>query len=81
MSHPLIAEFCRASNLHPDFLRRCQRVFRMEVQPMLDERETLLAHNAELQTQLTLANEIIHDLKGEKRGPGRPRKTADVVPA
>lgn len=53
MGHPLIDEFCRISGaFSPDFLRRCQRVFRGEVQPQLDEREVLLAENADLKAQI-----------------------------
>jgi len=52
MGHELIAEFCRAHTFQDNFLRRCQRVFRDEVQPQLDERETLLAENATLKAQL-----------------------------
>jgi len=52
MGHPLIDEFCRAQQLHPEFFRRCQRVFRDEVQAQLDERERLLVENAALRAQL-----------------------------
>lgn len=52
MGHPLIDEFCRANAFQPQFLRRCQRVFREEVQPQLDERDRLLAENAELKAKL-----------------------------
>ena len=36
MGHPLIDEFCRAYSLDQSFLRRCQREFREQVQPLLD---------------------------------------------
>lgn len=55
MGHPLIDEFCRIhtqESLRPDFFRRCQRVFRDEVQPQLDERDRLLDENATLKAQL-----------------------------
>jgi regulator of replication initiation timing len=52
MGHPLIDEFCRAHDFRPDFLRRCQRVFRDEINPLLEEREQLLVENAHLKAQL-----------------------------
>lgn len=52
MGHPLVDEFCRAADLKPTFIRRCQRVFREEVQTQLDERERLLEDNAHLKAQL-----------------------------
>jgi len=51
MGHPLIDEFCRAHVLNPEFLRRCQRVFREDVQPQLDERDRLLARVSELEAE------------------------------
>jgi len=69
MGHPLIEEFCRAHTLRPDFFRRCQRVFRDEVQAQLDERERLLIENADLKQQL-----IDLQAKAEKR-------RAEKVPA
>lgn len=54
MGHALIDEFCRARELRPEFFRRCQRVFREEVQTQLDEREVLLAENADLKARLEL---------------------------
>lgn len=51
MGHHLIEEFCRANQLHPDFIHRCQRVFREEVQAQLDEREKLLEENAALKAE------------------------------
>ena len=56
MGHPLIDEFCRAQQLHPEFFRRCQRVFREEVQSQLDERERLLTENADLRAQLEVCH-------------------------
>ncbi len=53
MGHPLIDEFCRAKDsLRTEFFRRCQRVFRDEVQPQLDERDRLLEENAALKQQI-----------------------------
>lgn len=52
MGYPLIDEFCRAHELRPEFFRRCQREFRNEVQPMLDQREQLLVENAALKAQV-----------------------------
>jgi hypothetical protein len=60
MGHPLIEEFCRVSNpdsLRMEFFRRCQRVFREEVQPQLDERERLLEEVADLKAMLARASE------------------------
>ncbi len=60
MGHPLIEEFCRVGSpdsLRMEFFRRCQRVFREEVQPQLDERERLLVENADLKAQLVKATE------------------------
>lgn len=69
MGHPLIEEFCRAHELHPTFLRRCQRVFRDEIQPLIDEREALLVENAELKAKL------------EELQAKATRKRAEGVPA
>lgn len=57
MGHPLIEEFCRAHDFRPDFLRRCQRVFREEVQPQFDERDALLVENADLKAKLKTLSE------------------------
>jgi hypothetical protein len=38
------------------FFRRMQRVLRDEVQPMLDERDRLLAENAELRAEVEKAS-------------------------
>lgn len=51
MGHHLIEEFCRANQLHPEFIHRCQRVFREEVQAQLDERDALLVENAALKAE------------------------------
>ena len=51
MGHPVIDEFCRIYSLErmrTQSFRRYQRVFRDEVQPMLDERERLLVEVEEL---------------------------------
>lgn len=48
MGHPLIDEFCRVAgvgNCQSHFFNRCQREFRDQIQPMLDERERLLIEN------------------------------------
>lgn len=58
MGHPLIDEFCRIyqpDQMRTEFFRRCQRVFRDEVQPQLDERDHLLEENAALKQQLEKA--------------------------
>jgi hypothetical protein len=53
MGHPLVEAFCRqGGTLQPEFYRRCQRVFREEVQPMLDERDRLIEENAALKAQV-----------------------------
>lgn len=72
MGHPLIDEFCRAHTLHPDFIRRCQRVFRSDVQPLLDQLEPLRAENAALKAQLNALAVPV--------AVGRAKKT-DAVPA
>ena len=38
--------------MRTEFFRRCQRVFRDEVQPQLDERDRLLEENATLKADL-----------------------------
>ena len=48
----MIDEFCRAKTLQPHFLNRCQREFRDQIQPMLDERDRLLVEVADLKAQL-----------------------------
>lgn len=74
MGHPLIDEFCRSAELQPHFIRRCQRVFREEVQPMLDERERLLEQNEGLKHE----NER---LKKSLESATSRRKVSEVVPA
>jgi len=59
MGHPLIEEFCRANNFQPSFLRRCQRVFREEVQPLLDQRDVLAEENDALKA-------VVEKLKAAK---------------
>lgn len=56
MGHELVAEFCRAHTFDQGFLRRCQRVFREDVQAQLDERELLLEENARLTAELDALN-------------------------
>lgn len=76
MGHPLIDEFCRIGGaFHPEFLRRCQRVFREEVQPQLDERDRLLKENAALTAQMQAQATEIERLKA------KPSKRAEKVPA
>lgn len=51
MGHPLIDEFCRVrgvASCQPNFFNRCQMVFKNEVQPMLEERERLIAERDRL---------------------------------
>jgi hypothetical protein len=58
MPHPLLEQFCRIPGIdacRPDFFRRMQRELRDDIQPMLDQREALLAENAELKAQLEKA--------------------------
>ena len=63
MGHALVDEFCRCSGeFAPSFLRRCQRVFREEVQPRLDERDVLWAENQSLKAELEKLK-----VKAEKR--------------
>jgi hypothetical protein len=70
MAHPLLEEFCRArSELRADFFRRCQRVFRDEIIPQLNEIELLRAENVALKAQL------------EERPRGRKAKDAAEVVA
>lgn len=52
MGHALVEQFCQAHTFQDQFLRRCQRVFRDEVMPQLDERDALIAENADLKAQL-----------------------------
>lgn len=55
MGYPLIDEFSRINSLdscQPSFFRRCQREFRDNVQPMLDERERLLVEVETLREQV-----------------------------
>ncbi len=53
MGHPLLDEFCRSREpLRMEFYRRCQRIFRDEVTPQLDEAERLRTENAELRATL-----------------------------
>lgn len=68
MGHPLIDEFCRqAGDLRPDFYRRCQRVFRDEVQPALDELDTVKAEIARLQQEIARLQQEIARLQIRKR--------------
>jgi hypothetical protein len=62
MGHPLVDEFCRAHTLKQEFFRRCQRVFRDEVQTQLDESDRLREENAHLKAELARLTE-----KADKR--------------
>jgi regulator of replication initiation timing len=58
VGHPLIDEFCRVAGVHqcqPQFFNRMQRELRDQVQPLLNERESLLIENAQLRDQLAKA--------------------------
>lgn len=67
MAHPLVEEFCRAKGaLRPDFFRRCQRVFRDEVIPMLHEGQRLAIENAALKTQLADLQDKASKRRAEK---------------
>lgn len=71
MGHPLIDEFARANTLHPEFLRRCQRVFKSEVQAQLDERDRLLEDNAALKAELEVLRAQSGTGGGRVRGAGK----------
>lgn len=62
MGHPLIDEFCRANTFSHEFLRRCQREFRNQIDPQLAERDQLLVEVADLRAE----NEILKARKGRK---------------
>jgi len=80
MGHPLIDEFCRAGELRPGMLRRFQRDFRDQIQPLLSERESLLTEVDRLRVEL--AHRHLADSETIRRRPGRPRKEKiDAVPA
>jgi regulator of replication initiation timing len=68
--HPVFEEFCRARELRPEVLHRIQRVVRTDIQPLLDERETLIEENAKLR-------ERVAELEAKA---GRQRK-GEAVPA
>jgi hypothetical protein len=76
MGHELIAEFCRAHELRTEFFRRCQRVFRDEVQPQLDERERLLVENAAADRRTRPQDEA----GGAGEAAARGREGARVTP-
>jgi hypothetical protein len=72
MGHPLIDEFCRVGgvqNCRPQFFRHCQRIFRDEVQPQLEQREQLLDANARLEVE----NAELKAQLAEVQKRGRPR--------
>jgi hypothetical protein len=55
MAHPIIEELNRIhmpSQMQTTFFRRLQRVTLTEIQPMLDERERLIAENLELKAEV-----------------------------
>lgn len=71
MGHPLIEEFCRAQSFRPEFLRRCQREFREQVQPQIDERDRLIEEVARLTVENDALKRDIEALttpKVQKRG-------------
>lgn len=72
MGHPLIEEFCRQAGLElrPEFFRRCQRVFRDEVQPRLEQADVLEAENAALKARIETLEK-----------PTRRPKSTETVPA
>lgn len=70
--HPVFEEFCRARDLRPEVLHRMQRVVRTEIQPLLDERETLIEENARLR-------ERVAALEAEPKQ--RVAKKPEAVPA
>lgn len=56
--HPLIEEFQRVSSvqqLQPTYFRRVQRELRDVIQPLLDERDALIARVAVLEQELAKA--------------------------
>ena len=70
MAHPLLARFCGAVHpINPAFIRKCQREFHAQIQPVWDEAIALREENATLRQQIA-------DLKANppKRPRGRPRK-------
>ena len=77
--HPLLEEFCRASEFQPHFLRRAQRELREVVQPLLDEREALLAEYTAKNARIAELEAQIAELKAPKK-PGR-KPLAETVPA
>lgn len=57
MGHPLLDEFCRVAGLEscrPEFFRRVQRELREQIQPLLDERESLGERVRVLEAELEL---------------------------
>jgi hypothetical protein len=74
--HPVIEDLCRVHSvqaLRQDFFRRCQRLLRDDIQPLLDEREKLILENH----TLVEANTMLLRQLDEKRG----RKKTEAVPA
>lgn len=73
MPNALLAEFCRAATLSPTFIRRCQREFHKQLQPVWDEAQALREENADLTRQL-------EEIKANppKRPRGRPRKIRET---
>ena len=78
MGHPAIDEFSRIYSMaqfQPQTFRRLQRVFRDDVQALLNEREALLVENAALKAQIAQVEAAAVDQPDPiRRGPGRPRK-------
>lgn len=70
--HPVLAELCRVSSIpdmRPDFFRRMQRQLRDDVQPLLDQRDTLEAENVALKARLAEIDAM----------PRRGRKPAEAT--
>jgi len=76
VGHPAIDEFCRIYSLQhfqSQTFRRLQRIFRDDVQPLLNERESLLAETATLREQVAALEETVAALV-EKAREGKTRR-------
>ena len=72
MGHPLLEEFCRANNqLRPEFYRRCQRVFREEVNPMYERGEQAAVTIAEKDREIA-------ELRAQLEAKNRRKEPAAV---
>lgn len=65
--HPLLEQFCRAAEFRPEFLRRCQREFREQLAPLLDERDRVLAENIELKARIDALETELAQAQGKVR--------------